>query len=159
MKPGRRPIPNELKRLAGNPGHRPIRPAELELPASTPVCPSHLDARARAEWKRITDLVAPIGLLRGTDQAVLAAYCQCYSRWVEAEEKLRTTGPIVLAVEGTIIENPYLAIATRALTQLRYFMVELGFTPATRTSVPLVPSTDLDDSALFARRTAGQESL
>lgn len=158
MKPGPRPKPAALKELAGNPGRRPIARTAIDaLPAAVPDCPPHLDDQARAEWERITALVGATGLLRQTDRTVLAAYCQCYSRWIAAEEKLRRTGPVVMGPEKMPIENPYLAIANRALVQLRQFMAELGFSPATRPGVRASTVTEETGDAEFFRRSPAEK--
>ena len=56
-----------------------------------PTCPAHLSAPAKAEWKRLAGSLHEIGLLTQVDRSVLAAYCQAYGRWVEAERKLAET--------------------------------------------------------------------
>ena len=51
-----------------------------------PTCPAHLCLSARAAWKRLARLLHDIGLLSGLDRSALAACCQAYGRWVEAEK-------------------------------------------------------------------------
>lgn len=150
---GRRPKPAELKILAGNPGKRPIKPSSIDLPAQIPDCPDHLDADARLEWERITALMSGTELLKQTDRTVLAAYCQCFSRWKNAETQLRKVGPVLLTPNKMPVQNPYLQIANKALEQLRSFMTELGFTPSARGRVNSEPTKPADeDTAFFNRR-------
>ena len=51
-------------------------------------CPEHLSPAAQAEWRRLAQSLQQDGLLTQVDRAALAAYCQSYGRWVEAEQKL-----------------------------------------------------------------------
>ena len=49
------------------------------------------------------------------DRAALAAYCQAWGRWVEAEERLRETPPLVKTPSGYIQQSPWLTIAHKQL--------------------------------------------
>jgi P27 family predicted phage terminase small subunit len=134
---GRRPKPTQLKLLEGNPGKRALNRNEPK-PTGKPTCPAHLDKRAKAEWTRISKELYAIGLLTAVDRAALAAYCQCWSRWVEAEEKIRETSLVVASKKsGYPIQNPYVGIANTALDQMRKFLVEFGLTPASRTRLSI----------------------
>ena len=47
-----------------------------------------------------------MGVLTVIDRAVLAAYCQSYGRWVEAEEKLAETPTIFKTPSGYVQQSP-----------------------------------------------------
>ncbi len=106
---GRKPKPTALKVLEGNPGKRRINGLEPKPPASLPTCPGHLSAAAKAEWKRIAKSLNQVGLLTQVDRATMAAYCQTYGRWVEAEEKLAETPLILRTPAGYIQQSPLAA--------------------------------------------------
>lgn len=131
---GRRPKPTAAKLLAGNPGHRPLNLNEPK-PTGVPTCPRHLDAQARAEWKRMSAELRACGLLTLVDRAAFAAYCQCWSRWVTAEQGIAKHGMVVKAPSGYPVQNPYVGIANTALDQLRKYLIEFGMTPAARSKV------------------------
>jgi P27 family predicted phage terminase small subunit len=66
----------------------------------------------------------------------LAAYCQAWSRWVKAEEMLKSTGPVIKSkTTGAIYQNPYPAVANRAMKQMRDSLTEFGMTPSSRSRV------------------------
>jgi P27 family predicted phage terminase small subunit len=132
---GRRPKPTHLKLLNGNPGKRRINPNEPKPPGEIPVPPDHLGDTAKAEWNRIGEILLRLGLLTTLDRAALAAYCTTYARWIDAEEALKKTGPIVRAPSGYPMISPYLVVANRALEQMRAFMIEFGLTPASRSRI------------------------
>jgi len=132
MKRGRKPKSSKLRIIEGNPGHRPINKKEPAPNASKPLCPSHLDKAARAEWHRSIRLLHEIGLVTQLDRAALACYCQAWSRWVEAEDNLRRYGLTVKSPQGYSMQSPYLAIANKAMEQMRAFLTEFGMTPSSR---------------------------
>lgn len=100
-----------------------------------PRCPPHLNPAAAVEWRRIARALMEAGVLTSFDRAALAAYCQAWGRWVEAEERLRETPPLVKTPSGYIQQSPWLLIANKQLELMGRYMVELGLTPAARSRV------------------------
>src|SRR5262245_3685380 len=121
MAMGRRPKPTHLKLLTGNPGRRPLNKGEAKPPPGIPSCPGHLNPVAKREWRRVSRLLAECGLFTEIDRAALAAYCQCYARWVEAERAIGEVGTLVKAPSGYPIPHPYFGIANRAMKQMHAF--------------------------------------
>src|SRR5262245_55838932 len=114
------PTPTYLKLLRGNPGKRPIRPEpEPSVPPSLPPPPDFLTDEARAEWARIAPELFRLKLLTIVDIGPLAAYCQSFARWIEAERLLAQAaandpaakGLTVRGAMGTPILNPLLKAA------------------------------------------------
>ena len=100
-----------------------------------PSCPPHLNPPAAAEWRRLAKALQRAGVLTLFDRAALAAYCQAWGRWVEAEERLRETPPLVKTPSGYVQQSPWLTIAHKQLEIMGRYMVELGLTPAARSRV------------------------
>ena len=97
-----------------------------------PRCPPHLDAVARNEWRRLAGPMHAAGVLTIADRGALAAYCQAWSRWVEAEEKLAETPMLLKSPSGYIQQSPWLSISNRQLEIMGRYMAELGLTPVSR---------------------------
>lgn len=133
--PGPAPKPTITKRLAGNPGKRPLNDAEPQFSAEVPTCPRHLSTAARTEWHRVAHALADAGVLTAVDRAALAAYCQAYGRWVEAERELMASGKVALTPNGYPVQSVWLQIANKAMEQMHKFAAEFGMTPAARTRV------------------------
>ena len=134
--PGQRPTPTNLKVLRGNPGKRPLNENEPKPPPSMPRAPSHLSKDAKTEWKRMSKTLYELGLLTDIDRAALAAYCQAYGRWVEAEQNVQKYGTVMISPDkGWPIQSPYLAIANKALEQMHKFLVEFGMSPSSRSRI------------------------
>ncbi len=135
---GRRPKPTHLKVITGNPGKRPLNTREPKPAVAMPTCPAHLNPSAKAEWKRLAHELHRLGILSNLDRAALAAYCQAYGRWVEAEKKLKETPAILKMPSGYLQQNPWLTIANKQLELLQKFASELGLSPSSRSRVASV---------------------
>lgn len=132
---GRPPKPTAVKIAEGNPGKRARNHAEPVLPDGMPDCPGHLEGEARTEWFRLVLPLHDCGVLTTVDRGALAAYCQAWSRWIEAEEKLKTTPILMKTPSGYIQQNPWLGIANKQMELMGRYMAELGITPASRSRV------------------------
>lgn len=149
MKPGPAPKPTALKLIDGNPGRRKIEPGEVHPPVAAPNCPNHLNPEARTEWQRIMPLLLKNHLVTEIDTAALALYCQSWGRWSEAEQKIAEQrakggdGLLIKAPSGYPIQNPYLAIANRAMEDCYKYLQQFGLSPSARTRVTASPQGDL----------------
>lgn len=124
MTRGRKPVP------------RPDAQRDSTLNA-LPRCPDHLLPAARKEWRRLATPMFNAGILTVADRAALAAYCQAWARWVEAEEKLQTTAALIKTPAGHVRQSPLISIANKQLELMGKYMAELGLTPAARTRLDL----------------------
>jgi P27 family predicted phage terminase small subunit len=142
---GRKPQPTALRRARGNPGKRAYNDAEPQPPKDLPDCPPHLSEVARAEWDRVAETLHDIGVLTTVDRAALAAYCQAYGRWVEAEEQMRKTPAMLKTPSGYVQQSPWLSVANKQLELMGRFAIELGMTPASRTRVATLLKDEQDE--------------
>lgn len=144
--------PTALKKLAGNPGKRPLNDAEPQFSRVLPNCPTHLKGEARREWKRVVGELFDAGLLTSVDRAALAAYCQAWARWVEAEKQIRENGYVFTTESGYQQQVPWVGIANAALDNMRKFAVEFGMTPSSRTRVRVSKQEELDPFEEWAKK-------
>lgn len=135
MSRGRKPQPTALRRAHGNPGKRAYNHAEPVIDGNMPDCPAHLTLTAQNEWARLAGPLHASGILTLADRAALAAYCQCYGRWVEAEERLAATPTMLKTPSGYVQQSPWLAVANKQLELMGRYMAELGLTPASRSRI------------------------
>ena len=136
---GRKPIPTALRLVQGNPGKRPLNMAEPKPAHSMPTCPAHLSPTAKAEWKRLGREMHRLGIISQLDRAALAAYCQAYGRWTEAERKLKETPTLIKLPSGYIQPSPWLAIANKQLELMHRYLSDLGLSPVSRSRVSTIP--------------------
>ncbi|HFD40867.1 MAG TPA: phage terminase small subunit P27 family [Anaerolineae bacterium] len=151
---GRKPKPTVLKKLAGNPGKRPLNEGEPQFPRfkRAPSPPEHLSEEAKTEWRRVVRMLMDAGLFTAADRAALALYCEAWGRWVEAQRMVAKSGQVITTQSGNLIQNPYLGVANRAWEDLRKILAEFGLTPSSRSRLnasPVVEEESLAD-ILFA---------
>lgn len=145
---GRKATPSKLLLLKGGTAHshRPPRRQEPQPQEKMPQCPSHLNKEAKKEWRRAGKILKSIGLLTQIDRMIFAAYCEAYSRWIEATLKVQEMGMVY--VKGAVLDpdtgkmvggeprlNPYIRIAREAFDQMIRAGTQLGLSPSSRATL------------------------
>jgi P27 family predicted phage terminase small subunit len=102
--------PTHLKLLQGNAGKRPVK-RDLTPKPDIPSCPEFLSMAAKQEWDRLANDLHAAGALSQLDRAALAAYCQTWARWMEAEQKLAEEGVVFATPNGHQMPSPWVAVA------------------------------------------------
>lgn len=136
---GRKPTPTALKILKGNPGRRPLNGNEPKPKKGAPSCPTWLNAEAKREWRRIVPELERLGLLTLVDRAALAAYCQSYARWQQAEKVIEKQGMTMATPQGFEVARPEVAIARQQMQLVHKFATEFGLSPSSRSRVNAKP--------------------
>jgi P27 family predicted phage terminase small subunit len=153
---GRKQTPTKLKLLKNNPGKRELNAEEPKVEVGIPECPKALSKIARQEWNRVVPELARIGVLGKIDSAGIAAYCQAYSRWLQAEKEIDANGITIETkfkdkegnvITGDLKKNPAVTVANDALRMMRAFASEYGLTPASRTRIHANPDEGEEDPA------------
>lgn len=80
-------------------------------------------------------MLAKSGVMTPADRAVLAAYCQNYSRWANAERQVNEFGVMVLSPRGVPVVSPWVAVASSAQQAMLKAASDLGLTPVARSRV------------------------
>lgn len=144
---GRKPTPTHLKLVTGNPGKRALPKNEPAIPALPPDAelpiPVHLSDEAKVEWGRIIGSLQAVGLVTTVDRGALAAYCQAWGRWVQAERALSamaaqdaaTSALMIMTESCNRIQNPLVGTANRAMEIMLKAAAEFGMTPSARSRV------------------------
>ncbi|MEX0749525.1 MAG: phage terminase small subunit P27 family [Dehalococcoidia bacterium] len=154
MKPGAKPLPTNVKRLHGTLRKHRMHGHEPQVTSDLPSCPRELSKAAKREWRRIAPELAQLGLLARIDRAALALYCDAWGRWVEAQQALQKYGVVVKSPNGFPMQSPYLAIANKALDQMRLLLGEFGMSPSSRTRVHAARQDEEDEFSEFERGRA-----
>jgi P27 family predicted phage terminase small subunit len=133
---GRKPTPTTLRVLRGNPGRRPLNAHEAKPAAAGVHPPAWLTNDVAAlEWGRIAPILNRLGLLTEIDEQALAAYCQAFARWRDAEAQIDKFGTVVKGKGGFPMISPFFSIADRTARQMRAYLIEFGMTPSARSRV------------------------
>lgn len=150
------PKPTALKKLAGNPGKRPLNKHEPRPPAPDriPYAPRHLNDDAKREWRRMVKLLIALGLYTQVDYAALAMYCHAWGRWIHAERMTEEQGEVLLSTQtGNYYQNPWFQVANKAWDQMLKMLSRFGLSPADRARLVVAPPEEQDELAeLFGRR-------
>ncbi len=114
-----------MKKLAGNPGKRPLNDRE-PLPAGRiGACPDWFPPDATIEWDRVVPELDRLGVLTSVDAATVEAHCLTYGEIVAT---VKAGEPLKAALLG----------------QMRAYASELGLTPAARAKM-IVPKAASDE--------------
>lgn len=147
---GRKPTASVVKLITGNPGKRAFNKQEAKPPPAVPEPPIILKGDALREWRRVTVLLADVGLITKLDRAVIAAYCQAWARWLECERMLASTGMIMRTPNGYPAYSPYLSAANKAMDQLRHLSEQIGLSGSARSRIKAAePSAGMDPAEAF----------
>jgi len=137
--------PTKLRLLRGNPGKRPVNEAEPQPRAVAPEPPAFLKREALEQWRYIAPELERLGLLTIVDGAALAAYCQAYQRWIQAERNVNKNGLVLGGGTRYAQPNPAVGIAQKSMQLLRAFAAEFGLTPASRSRISVSKKPEAED--------------
>lgn len=154
-KRGPKPKSNAEKLLAGNPGKRPL-PAEPSPALGRPVRPEWLLPQAVEKWDELVPQLEEMGVLAVIDGHALAIYCQCYARWLSAEQFMTAHGVVAIMRndKGEVKSMTPAAeffVATKMLEKLNQLGMQFGLSPAARgrLSLPKAEQATVDPKAEF----------
>ena len=122
--------------------------AQPKVKDGFPPAPSYLKKRSKAEWRRMGKRLFDAGLLTELDETALAAYCQAFSQWVEANEQIQEHGATIWTAQGGLARSPWVGIASEAWKEMTRMLGEFGMMPSSRSRVKVekkAPESDLDE--------------
>lgn len=133
---GRPARPAEEQALLGNPGHRPVAVAPLEvLPRAAHEPPDHLSDRGKEVWRRIAPGLIAANILRDTDVEVFSLFVEALGEFWTAAETCRVEGMTYETVSnhGTMKRvHPAYVIMDRSRREATRLALQFGLTPAAR---------------------------
>jgi len=148
---GRKPLPTAVKKIRGNPGHRPMNANEPKPNPLTYDPPKHLSSNAKKHWKETFKLLEGVGVLSALDADVLSLYSETKSKWVHAMEQIKENGYVINAPSGFPVQSPWVQIANKAFDQLMKILPEFGFSPSSRSRINM-EKVPIDDQYLLLRQ-------
>lgn len=136
--------PDEIKKLAGNPGGRPLNHDAPKFPSlQENDNPEIFDEEAKREWDRLLEYLRINGMATLVDRAALTMYCITWSRYValvKELKKIEETRKDKRRYVDSGSKGGYVVCATlRALKMTEETLLtigkQFGMTPASRTEV------------------------
>jgi P27 family predicted phage terminase small subunit len=143
---GPKPLPANVHLLHGNASKKPMSQLldgvhpEVEIPK----CPTHLQAEAKKEWKRVSEQLESLGLISQLDRAALAAYCSAWAEVVFCEKKIDAlnaadekgeAGLATVTPSGYQQMSVWVQIRNAASKRMMSFAAEFGMSPSARSRV------------------------
>lgn len=132
---GRKPKPTSIKRLAGNPGKRPLndrepkpRPANVKMPRG--VLPKH----GQKLWRQLAPLLLELGVLTEVDLPALEMMCLHYALARQALEEVNEIG-LTIEEDGKTKKNPAMQAFRENSQAYKQLLVEFGLTPSSRSRI------------------------
>jgi P27 family predicted phage terminase small subunit len=119
-----------------------------------PKMPKHLDAEARAMWRRVVPELYKAGVLVAIDADELAAMCSAWSAYRTATTTLEKDGRYLVATNGAVYRHPAVADQSRSLSMFLSCARRFGLDPdgRSRLVVPEQPLEDMPNSIInFSR--------
>ena len=135
-----------------------VVPTPPKFMREAPEAPEWLNGEALVEWNRIVPELEALDLLKSSDRATLAAYCETWSRYISAVREYQRDGVTVINPDsGRIGKHPAVAVAEAAGAQLRSFANDFGLSPAGERNLASTPKVDenVDDPFAGRSRSAG----
>lgn len=130
MTRGRKPTPNHLKLITGNPGKRKM--PHRELSQSRRLHPTKdLRPEEKKIWAR-TIKHAPHGLLQPIDAELLTLYVVAMAFFNLASKNLDESPPMLKSPKGYPFANPWFGIMNQQGKRVHSLASELGFSPTSR---------------------------
>ena len=157
---GAKPKPTHLKLVTGNPGKRKLNKNEPKPTPQLPMPPEDLCDDAKVEWGRVSEELFRLDLLTKLDRSALAAYCQAYGRWMQAERLLggarkkspANGGLLIRTTNGNYVQSPLVGIANKAMADMVRYAAEFGMTPSARSRIQTNPKDEEDPADEFLAR-------
>lgn len=145
--------PNELKRIQGNPGGRPLPElATVSNLAPASNAPAHLSPFMQELWD---DLRNRASWIAETDQPALQLLCEKFDRRATLLMKLEQSDAVLFTDKGYAYANPLVGMISTIENEIFKILGSLGLTPSDRSRLGVAEvkrASALDE--LIAKRSA-----
>lgn len=103
--------------------------------------PIWLDAVGKKEWNRVAKELEELNILTNVDIAALGMYCDAYSKYQLATEKINKEGMFVeytnKAGATNVVEHPAVKAQVKYADLIKKLCGEFGLTPSARAKITL----------------------
>lgn len=134
---GRNPIPNAEKAAIGTRASR-MDTNEPTPAAGPPIMPEWLDGAAQEHWRLTLPRLMSMLAVTESDSDELGRYCLEMSLMIRAKKKVDEDGEVINSPNNFPLQNPWLAIYRKALSEAAKHGARLGLNPTNRGGVHAV---------------------
>ena len=142
---GPQPQPNDLKKLRGNPGKRPIKEIPLAK-VGIPVCPDEL-SHLKPTWDYYGLILERIGILRETDAIAYETMFRTFDKYMQITKAAKPGR--IRTEDGRMLTDPHMAMELQYLNALMRLLDRFGMSPSARNSLSIEAPKDEDEFTRF----------
>ena len=138
---GRQKEPTELLKLKGSWRAKDRDGREPKPEKGKPDIPENISEDGKKVWEKLEPLLENMNVLTKADGIILEMISETYTRWRDAEDKIKKFGtvfPIKCDKTGDVKylqQSPFVGQANTAAKQLQSLLREVGLTPSARASL------------------------
>ena len=138
------PKPASVSNLANNPRRK--KEVDLQGTQSVPAPPKHLNKIANDKFIEVCDLLSQMKVITQQDADAVEKYAINYATFRECYEQIKA-GNLIQTNPKTGYENPspYSRIMNQVSQQMDKFLLEYGFTAASRARMRVKAEEENDD--------------
>jgi len=107
---------------------------------------------SRRIWNQEVTPLIGLGILTQIDLTQFAAYCESAETYIEAHQKVRKMGMMIVQKRGktsVMTRNPYIKIRRDAKAEMLRYAQEFGLTPSARSRISITEGGKKDDFESF----------
>jgi P27 family predicted phage terminase small subunit len=140
---GRKPKPTALKKLAGNPGKRPLNENEPKPDRANIKLPrGRLPKEGQRIWKLLAPKMVELGILTEIDLPAFEMMCIHYALAREAMEEIIERGMLIEDRDKQPRKNPAYQLYRENSNAFKQYLAEFGLTPSSRSRIGALPMED-----------------
>lgn len=144
MTAGRKPKPVEVKRLAGNPGRRPLPTDNPKARIGLPSMPRGLfDERTQRLWHSLGEALERNGVITELDGAAFMFLCMHFEMGIRAWLRMKKDGEYqTVGDDARLVAHPAVKVVNEASKNFRQYAALFGVTPSDRGRLHLEPELE-----------------
>jgi P27 family predicted phage terminase small subunit len=138
---GQKPVPARLVAVTGNPGRRQIKQGTRGT-GKIGAAPRGMSDAAKLKWVEASAEWQLV--LTGSDRDGLRMYCEAWAEMMNALDRVREDGAMILTPNGMVQKSPWLTKVEQSREFCRKMLTEFGGSPSARMRVS-APDEDEED--------------
>lgn len=125
-----------MKVLRGTVDTRTVNPHEPQVGVDElQFMPGELSEVAQKHWAKIRPMLVESGIAGNSDRMSLMMLCDAWAEYLDIQEKVRKTGPVIKGANGHPVKSPWFEASNQSFEKVRRMLVEFGMTPSSRSKI------------------------
>lgn len=150
---GRKAVPTAVKKIRGNPGHRPLNELEPKPRRIRPEPPALSDEVDKQLWEHYTEVLDNMGVLTEADYFTLSNLVQITKQIILLQKDIKDEGFVKTTMKmdslgneiREVKSNPKIVQLHRLYAEYRYYSGLFGLDPSSRVRLRTSKGKEKDD--------------